>query len=161
MFDIAMRDRAVSRYASRRTCARPSSGAFEVHYQPICYPRSTLAGSRRRDGVIPGAVDPAEFIPIAEDTETIVLIGRQVSRNAGRQQVAAAVRTAPVLRQRLQQFADDDLISQNVLQESAPPVSLKLEITESAFLRFPPRANDRQPARIAGFSTISGQAIRR
>src|SRR6185295_2604966 len=98
-------------------------GAFEVHYQPIVSIRTgTLDGFEalvRWRHPTQGLIDPADFIPIAEDTEMIVLIGRQV------------------LVQSCKQLGDDDLTNevQSVLEESGlHPSNLKLEITESAFL---------------------------
>ena len=87
-----------------------------------------------------GLIDPGDFIPIAEDTEMIVLIGRQVLTQACRQMVAwqkrfgkAAPRVVCV-NVSSKQFGDDDLISevQSVLEESwLDPSHLKLEITEN------------------------------
>jgi EAL domain-containing protein (putative c-di-GMP-specific phosphodiesterase class I) len=90
-----------------------------------------------------GFIDPADFIPIAEDTEMIVLIGRQVLAQSCRQMVAWQKRfgsAAPrimCVNVSSKQFADDDLVGvvQAVLEESGlQPSHLKLEITESAFL---------------------------
>ena len=122
-------------------------GAFEVYYQPIVAIRGgRLAGFEalvRWRHPTQGLIDPAEFIPIAEDTEMIVLIGRQVLAQSCRQMAAWQKRFGPTaagvmcVNVSSKQFGDADLTSeiQNVLEESGlSPSSLKLEITESAFL---------------------------
>jgi EAL domain-containing protein (putative c-di-GMP-specific phosphodiesterase class I) len=90
-----------------------------------------------------GLIDPADFIPIAEDTEMIVLIGRQVLVQSCQQMVAwqrrfgAAAPRVICVNVSSKQFGDDDLTNevQSVLEESGlHPSNLKLEITESAFL---------------------------
>jgi EAL domain-containing protein (putative c-di-GMP-specific phosphodiesterase class I) len=90
-----------------------------------------------------GLIDPADFIPIAEDTEMIVLIGRQVLAQSCRQMAEWQQRfgnAAPgvmCVNVSSKQFGDADLPGEieNVLDETGlHPSSLKLEITESAFL---------------------------
>jgi diguanylate cyclase (GGDEF)-like protein/PAS domain S-box-containing protein len=148
LFDIAMRDRAVSRLRVETDMRQAiERDAFEVHYQPIVSIRGgALAGFEalvRWRHPTKGLIDPADFIPIAEDTEMIVLIGRQVLAQSCRQMVAwqqrfgAAAPRLICVNVSSKQFGDDDLISEveNVLEESGlQPSSLKLEITESAFL---------------------------
>jgi diguanylate cyclase (GGDEF)-like protein/PAS domain S-box-containing protein len=148
MFDIGMRDRVVSRLRVETDLRHAiERGAFEVYYQPIVSIRTgTLAGFEalvRWRHPTQGLIDPGDFIPIAEDTEMIVLIGRQVLAESCRQMVAWQKRFAKAAPRVIcvnvssKQFGDDDLISevQNVLEESGlEPSHLKLEITESAFL---------------------------
>jgi diguanylate cyclase (GGDEF)-like protein/PAS domain S-box-containing protein len=148
LFDIGMRDRAVSRLRVETDMRQAiERGAFEVFYQPIIAVRGgTLAGFEalvRWRHPTQGLIDPADFIPIAEDTEMIVLIGRQVLAQSCQQMVAwqrrfgdAAPRVMCV-NVSSKQFADADLtgVIEAVLAESGlSPSSLKLEITESAFL---------------------------
>jgi diguanylate cyclase (GGDEF)-like protein/PAS domain S-box-containing protein len=148
LFDIGMRDRAVSRLRVETDMRQAiERGAFEVFYQPIIAVRGgTLAGFEalvRWRHPTQGLIDPADFIPIAEDTEMIVLIGRQVLAQSCQQMVAwqrrfgdAAPRVMCV-NVSSKQFVDADLtgVIEAVLAESGlSPSSLKLEITESAFL---------------------------
>jgi EAL domain-containing protein (putative c-di-GMP-specific phosphodiesterase class I) len=143
-----MRDRAVSRLRVETELRQAiERGAFEVFYQPIIAVRGgRLAGFEalvRWRHPSQGLIDPDDFIPIAEDTEMIVLIGRQVLVQSCRQ-MAAWQRRFGSLAPRVmcvnvssKQFADADLTGEieTVLAESGlDPSSLKLEITESAFL---------------------------
>ena len=148
LFDVGMRDRAVSRLRVETDMRQAiERGAFEVFYQPIITIRGgALSGFEalvRWRHPTQGLIDPADFIPIAEDTEMIVLIGRQVLAQSCQQMVAwqrrfgdAAPRVMCV-NVSSKQFADADLtgVIEGVLAESGlSPSSLKLEITESAFL---------------------------
>ena len=147
LFDVHMRDRAVSRLRVETDMRQAiERGAFEVYYQPIvAISGGVLAGFEalvRWHHPTQGLIDPADFIPIAEDTEMIVLIGRQVLAQSCRQMAAWHKRfggAAGVICVNVssKQFGDADLTSeiQNVLEESGlHPSCLKLEITESAFL---------------------------
>jgi diguanylate cyclase (GGDEF)-like protein/PAS domain S-box-containing protein len=148
LFDVGMRDRAVSRMRVETEMRQAiERGAFEVFYQPIIAVRGgRLAGFEalvRWRHPSQGLIDPSDFIPIAEDTEMIVLIGRQVLAQSCHQ-MAAWQRRFGALAPRVmcvnvssKQFADADLTGEieAVLAESKlDPSSLKLEITESAFL---------------------------
>jgi EAL domain-containing protein (putative c-di-GMP-specific phosphodiesterase class I) len=122
-------------------------GAFEVHYQPIVSIRTGMLDGFealvRWRHPTQGLIDPADFIPIAEDTEMIVLIGRQVLVQSCKQMVAwqqrfgAAAPRVVCVNVSSKQFGDDDLTNeiQTVLEETGlHPSNLKLEITESAVL---------------------------
>ena len=124
LFDIGMRDRAVSRLRVETDMRQAiERGAFEVYYQPIVSIRGgALAGFEalvRWHHPTQGLIDPADFIPIAEDTEMIVLIGRQVLTQACRQMVAWQKRfgtDAPgvmCVNVSSKQFADADLTERN------------------------------------------------
>lgn len=148
LFDKQMRDRAVSRLRVETDLRQAiERGAFEVYYQPIVAIRGgTLAGFEalvRWHHPTQGMIDPANFIPVAEDTEMIVLIGRQVLAQSCRQMVAwqkqfrSGAPQVICVNVSSKQFGDADLTSaiQSVLEESGlHPSNLKLEITESSFL---------------------------
>jgi diguanylate cyclase (GGDEF)-like protein/PAS domain S-box-containing protein len=148
LFDVGMRDRAVSRLRVETELRQAiERGAFEVFYQPIVAVRggrlAAFEALVRWRHPTQGLIDPADFIPIAEDTEMIVLIGRQVLAQSC-QQMAAWQRRFGAAAPRLmcvnvssKQFGDADLTGEieAVLAESGlDPSCLKLEITESAFL---------------------------
>jgi diguanylate cyclase (GGDEF)-like protein/PAS domain S-box-containing protein len=148
LFDVGMRDRAVSRLRVETELRQAiERGAFEVFYQPIVAVRggelAAFEALVRWRHPTQGLIDPADFIPIAEDTEMIVLIGRQVLAQSC-QQMAAWQRRFGAAAPRLmcvnvssKQFGDADLTAEieAVLAESGlDPSCLKLEITESAFL---------------------------
>lgn len=120
---------------------------FRVYYQPIldiC--TGKVAGFEalvRWLNPEKGLVNPAVFIPLAEETGLIVEIGRQVLRESCRQFVAW--RNANAEAQKLfisvnlsvRQFALPDIVDQvrTILFDSGlPGESLKLEITESVIL---------------------------
>ena len=84
-----------------------------------------------------GAVPPSEFIPIAEESGTILVIGEWVLRTACKEAASwdrpykIAVNLSPV------QFAHADLaklIHSILLETGLPPARLELEITESTII---------------------------
>jgi diguanylate cyclase (GGDEF)-like protein/PAS domain S-box-containing protein len=124
---------------------------FRLAYQPII----ELASGRltaveallRWDRPEVGPVSPGEFISLLEETGMIVPVGEWVVRTAARQlvewrkqglhQIELSVNLSP------RQLADPDLehMLEDVLQETGlPPGDLRLEITESLFLRDLPGA---------------------
>jgi EAL domain-containing protein (putative c-di-GMP-specific phosphodiesterase class I) len=94
-----------------------------------------------------GAITPAQFIPLAEETGLIVPIGRWVLNEAcaqamawqrrGLRPVSMAVNLSP------RQFADERLlrdIDDALAASGMPAVLLQLEVTESMVMRNVPRA---------------------
>jgi len=94
-----------------------------------------------------GAISPAQFIPLAEETGLIVPIGRWVLNEAcaqamawqrrGLRPVSMAVNLSP------RQFADERLlrdIDEALAASGLPPVLLQLEVTESMVMRNVSRA---------------------
>lgn len=94
-----------------------------------------------------GVVSPAQFIPLAEETGLIVLIGRWVLKTACAQNVAWLKQGLPPLcmavNLSVRQFFDDSLIEDvaNALKESGMrPELLEMEITEGMVMQDAERA---------------------
>jgi len=148
VFDPAMRSRAVLRLQLETDLRKAvDERALEMHYQPILALRSgrivafeALVRWRHPDR---GFVNPGEFIGIAETTGLIHEIGRLTLTESCRQMARWKTQfgdTAPrVMGVNIssRQFAGADLIAEieAILRETGlAPSSLKLEITESAFI---------------------------
>jgi diguanylate cyclase (GGDEF)-like protein len=115
---------------------------FELYYQPqVSLIANKIIGFEallRWRHPVRGLVSPIDFIPVAEETGTIVEIGEWVLRNACFEaenwpiDISVAVNLSPV------QFKKHDLVTivQAALDASGlNPDRLELEITESIFLR--------------------------
>jgi len=123
-----------------------SRSAFDVHYQPIVELQTGRVTAREAlvrwlDGPR-GCVNPASFIPIAEEMGVIVDIGRQVLRRACLEartwpgDTAVHANLSPV------ELRDERFLRgvEEALQASGlPPERLVLEITEGVVLRDPPK----------------------
>ncbi len=120
---------------------------FFLLYQPItCLSTRKLVGFEalirwRRDGQI---INPAEFIPIAEQSNLIVDIGKWVIDRACRQydQWHRRIGSAPGVTMSVnlsrRQLVDSDIVAYvaSCLQKyNVPPHNLKLEITESMVMQ--------------------------
>ncbi len=121
------------------------SGAISAFYQPIySLSKQAVVGFEalaRWQHPTRGMISPAAFIPVAEDTGLILMLGQQVLGEACRQIAqwnALYHRDFTVsVNVSARQFADEGLLEaiRGVLDESAlPPNRLKLEITESVLL---------------------------
>lgn len=118
---------------------------FHLHYQPLV---DAVSGRivaaevllRWTDGVL-GVIGPARFIPIAEDTGSIVQLGQWVLRAAladlrawqaaGLSLVPVSINVSPVQMQR-PEFVRD--VATLLHEGGLPPRLIKLEITESALM---------------------------
>jgi diguanylate cyclase (GGDEF)-like protein/PAS domain S-box-containing protein len=148
IFDPAMRSRAVSRLQLETDLRKAvDERALEMHYQPILSLRSgrieafeALVRWRHPDR---GFVNPGEFIGVAEATGLIHEIGRltltqsclQMAR--WKKQFGDAAPRVVCVNMSSRQFTSADLISEieAILEETGlASSSLKLEITESAFI---------------------------
>ncbi|AXS79447.1 bifunctional diguanylate cyclase/phosphodiesterase [Dechloromonas sp. HYN0024] len=122
-----------------------SRDELSIHYQPLIDAATQrIHGAEallRWNSRVLGSVSPARFIPAAEDSGSIVLIGAWVLEQACRQlkawhalghdHLVLAVNLSP------RQFRQTDLVSMitRILKETGlPPASLELEITESSLM---------------------------
>jgi len=151
VFDYAMHIHTVDRLKLESDLrAALEREDFRVHYQPIV----SLATGRieglealvRWEHPTRGPVSPSTFIPIAEETGGILLLGRWVLREACRQMRAwqADLPGDPPLVMSVnlsaRQFVQPDLVEQvdQTLRENGlDPSRLKLEVTETAAMKDP------------------------
>lgn len=120
---------------------------FELHYQPILDLQSErIVGMEalvRWNHPERGLIPPLDFIPIAEETNLIIPLGRWILEEACRQarqwQISTGLgdQLSITVNISSRQFQDDSLIStvKEALEKSGlPPRTLILEITESTML---------------------------
>ncbi len=149
VFDASMRERVVAQF-EMETKLRQAIGdgeSFRVYYQPVVSLESGLLSGfealvrmRRPDGSM---VPPIDFIPLAEQTGLIVVIGSWVLTEACRQMRDWQQRYPdhPPLQISVnlagRQFNEPDLVEQiaAVLAETGlDTASLKLEVTETVLM---------------------------
>jgi diguanylate cyclase (GGDEF)-like protein len=135
----AVRDRRMLEHDLRGAVA---SGQMNLVYQPQeGMQRGTVIGFEallRWTHPTRGAVSPAIFIPIAEDTGAILEIGEWVMRTAcaeaatWKQPLTIAVNVSAV-----QIYHDNfvPMVHQILLETGLPPARLEIEITETALVR--------------------------
>jgi diguanylate cyclase (GGDEF)-like protein/PAS domain S-box-containing protein len=129
---------------------------FCVYYQPILdIATGSVAGFEalvRWQNPTKGIVNPAVFIPLAEETGLIVEIGRQVLRESCRQFMSwresseAARRMFLSVNLSVRQFTLPDIVDQIravLFDTGLPGECLKLEITESVILDSSSAASDK------------------
>ena len=148
IFDPAMRQRARSRLQVETDLRQAiDQCAFEMHYQPIVSMRTgRIAGFEslvRWRHPVRGMLSPTEFIPIAEDTGLILELGRFTIAESCRQMAAwisdfgGAAPRAISANLSSREFTNTNLLSQiasSLERTGLAASSLKLEITESAFI---------------------------
>jgi diguanylate cyclase (GGDEF)-like protein len=118
-----------------------NEGAFHLVYQPIVSIADTrIVGYEallRWDHPTRGAVSPAEFVPVAEESGLIEALGTWVMRTAAAEagrwpdHIRVAVNVSPI------QFANPALpalVTSAIANAGLPPGRLELEITEGVFL---------------------------
>jgi predicted signal transduction protein with EAL and GGDEF domain len=151
-FDVALRERAQRRLQLEQDLRSGlPSGELWMAYQPI-----VEIGSCRMVGVEAllrwnhpryGSISPAEFIPIAEESELIDLIGAYTLRTTTREmakrraQQGSTIELAVNLSAR--QLDDPELVTavRHALRTTGlPPGTLCLEVTETALMRDPAAA---------------------
>jgi len=145
-FDETLKERAQSR-AALESALRGAleRGEFELHYQPrMCVATGrTLGFEALLRWQLPGrgAVSPAEFIPIAEETGLIVPLGRWVLGEAcsqamrwqaqGFEPTHMAVNLSPLQFRDPRLFAD---VESALRRSQLDPRWLELELTESSLM---------------------------
>ncbi|QGX39272.1 bifunctional diguanylate cyclase/phosphodiesterase [Permianibacter aggregans] len=117
---------------------------FELHYQPqLCLQTQTITGVEallRWPHPEHGFISPAQFIPIAEETGTIINLGRWVLRQACQQaslwhrdgkNLTVSVNVSAL---QFQQTGFVDSVHQALQEFALPPSMLELELTESVLI---------------------------
>ncbi|HEU5224442.1 MAG TPA: EAL domain-containing protein [Actinomycetota bacterium] len=148
VFDPTMHRSIVERHALSSDLGRSvSRGELAVHYQPIV----TLATGQiigvealvRWNHPERGAIDPTEFIRLAEDTGTILSLGRSVLRTSTRQVVewhtrpgleslGLSVNLSPL---QLQHPGFIDEVAAEIREAGIEASDLTFEMTETAMFR--------------------------
>ncbi|HEX6748887.1 MAG TPA: EAL domain-containing protein [Longimicrobium sp.] len=146
VFDRTMHAQALSRLQMETDLRRAlTRGEFRLHYQPIVsLSTGRVAGVEalcRWEHPERGLIQPAEFIPTAEETGVIVPLGEWVLREACRQlaewrrELGARIAVSVNLSARqLAQPGLVDAVRAALAETGLKPRHLKLEITESAIL---------------------------
>ncbi|HWS63458.1 MAG TPA: EAL domain-containing protein [Steroidobacteraceae bacterium] len=146
-FDAAMNDAALHRFTlEAKLRGALERGEFTLHYQPqFNVGTGVVAGMEallRWTNDDLGAVTPAEFIPVAEETGLILPIGEWVLRTACGQAKAWLDEGLPFGRIAVnvsgQQFILKDFpvtVASVIAETGLPPSMLELEITESVVMK--------------------------
>ena len=148
IFDPTMREKAIARLRIETDLRRAiDHEGFDLHYQPIvAVETGAITGFEalmRCGHPSPGMVGPAEFIPVAESTGMILHLGQLALLESCRRMAAWQTRFGSAAPKSIcvnvssRQFSAIDFASEieAVLDRTGlTPSSLKLEITESAFL---------------------------
>ncbi|WAJ31294.1 sensor domain-containing phosphodiesterase [Antarcticirhabdus aurantiaca] len=143
LFEPAMLERVRARQSLKVDLAGAlEHGEFALAYQPILDLASGRACAAeallRWNHPVRGSVSPADFVPLAEETGSIVAIGEWVLKEACREALewpphtSVAVNVSPV------QFRSGTLplaVAAILVRSGLDPRRLELEITESVLLR--------------------------
>jgi diguanylate cyclase (GGDEF)-like protein/PAS domain S-box-containing protein len=141
--DQQLRDR---RALERDLRSAVANGELLLEYQPQRHGNGEIIGFEalvRWNHPQRGTVPPAEFIPIAEESDLIVEIGEWVVRQACREAASWDDKLQVAVNVSAIQFRRGDLLQliRTVLHESGiPPARLELEITEGVLIENVARA---------------------
>jgi diguanylate cyclase (GGDEF)-like protein/PAS domain S-box-containing protein len=151
-FDIALRERAQRRLQLEQDLrAGLTAGQLWMAYQPVIDVRSgRMVGVEalvRWTHPLHGAISPGEFIPIAEQSELIDLIGaytlRTTTREIAKRRTAQGLDIELAVNLSARQLDDPELVAavEDALRTTGlPPGALCLEVTETALMRDPAAA---------------------
>jgi diguanylate cyclase (GGDEF)-like protein/PAS domain S-box-containing protein len=156
VFDEEMRKRVQRRHLLENELRRAIEGEqFSLAYQPIVSLETgrlkSVEALLRWRHPAQGLISPAEFIPIAEESDLILHIGRWVLNEATRQMAEWVERLGPAAPPTIsinlsrKQFAQSDLAEQvraAAEHSGLPPSRIQLEITEDTFASDVPTAID-------------------
>jgi diguanylate cyclase (GGDEF)-like protein len=137
MDDAARTRRALARDLQLAT----ERGELELHYQlqttladgKICGAEALMRWKHPKRGMI----SPAEFIPLAEETEAIIAMGEWALRTACRDAAAGKIPGSVAVNLSPVQFGRDDLaetIHAILLETGLSPRRLEVEVTESTIM---------------------------
>jgi diguanylate cyclase (GGDEF)-like protein/PAS domain S-box-containing protein len=149
IFEPAMHAAAVARLELKADLQQAiAADEITLDYQPVVDLRTgeirAYESLARWTHPVRGAISPAEFIPLAEETGLVVPLGRALLHRACRQaavfheacRVGAPLRVSVNVSAR--QLASDDLVGdvrEAVLSAGIRPCDLILELTESAIMK--------------------------
>jgi diguanylate cyclase (GGDEF)-like protein len=140
------------------------SGAFDVHFQPIVdLNRLEVTGAealaRWRDEEL-GSVDPAEFIPVAEETGLVVALGELILRQTLDEAVAAGLiarglrLSCNVSPMQLRVPGFHRVVEQVLAAHDIPPELMVVEVTEAVLVE-----EEGQAVRTLGWLADAGITI--
>jgi diguanylate cyclase (GGDEF)-like protein/PAS domain S-box-containing protein len=150
-FDVDLRERTQRRLQLEQDLREaPRKGQLWLAYQPIVDLRSgettTVEGLMRWNHARYGLISPAEFIPLAEDSDLINIIGGHMLSTATEEIIGLRERypglklTVNLSARQLDDVGLVPAVREATLAAGLPPGDLCLEITESAIMRDPTAA---------------------
>ncbi|MPZ85914.1 MAG: EAL domain-containing protein [Actinophytocola sp.] len=150
-FDIDLRERSLRRLQLEQDLREaPRDGQLWLAYQPIVDLRTdrttAVEGLLRWAHPRYGLISPGEFIPLAEESDLINIIGAHMLRTATEEIIGLRVQHPDLqltVNLSARQLDDPQLVPDvrdAVLATGLPPGALCLEITESALMRDPATA---------------------
>ncbi|WP_434444002.1 sensor domain-containing protein [Lentzea sp. E54] len=144
-FDVELRERIQRRLQLEQDLrTAPLNDELWLAYQPIIDlrtdKRTAVEGLLRWTHPRYGLISPVEFIPLAEESDLITIIGAHMLHTAAREIATLAPELQLTVNLSARQLDDPWLVSsvRNAAHKAGlPPSALCLEITESALMRDP------------------------